>query len=78
MRLLILGGTVFLSAEIARQAVSAGDEVWCLTRGTTGAVPAGVHWVQGDRDAGPPTPTWPANGTPWSTCRAAPRTPAVP
>jgi 2'-hydroxyisoflavone reductase len=53
MRLLILGGTVFLSAEIAGQAVAAGDEVWCLTRGTTGAVPAGVRWVQSDRDAGP-------------------------
>lgn len=50
MRLLILGGTVFLSAAIAEQAVAAGDEVVSLSR--SGAVPGGVRPVVADRDAG--------------------------
>ncbi|MFF1829542.1 NAD-dependent epimerase/dehydratase family protein [Paenarthrobacter sp. NPDC058040] len=52
MRILILGGTVFLSAEIARQAAAAGNDVTCLARGTTGSAPDGVTWVRADRAAG--------------------------
>lgn len=52
MRLLVLGGTVFLSAAVAEQAVAAGDEVVCLTRGRSGTVPTGVRAVTADRDDG--------------------------
>ena len=52
MRILILGGTAFLSAEIARQAAAAGNDVTCLARGTSGSAPDGVTWVRADRAAG--------------------------
>jgi len=53
MRILVLGGTAFLSAEIARQAVAAGHEVMCLARGTQTAPPEGATWLQADRSKGP-------------------------
>ncbi|WP_115788706.1 NAD-dependent epimerase/dehydratase family protein [Arthrobacter silvisoli] len=52
MRILILGGTAFLSAEIARQALDAGHHVTCLARGTVAQPPPGVRWVRADRSAG--------------------------
>lgn len=52
MRILILGGTAFLSAEIARQAVDAGHDATCLARGSAGEPPPGVRWVRADRSAG--------------------------
>lgn len=52
MRILILGGTAFLSSEIARQAVSAGHTVTCLARGSATEPPAGVRWVKADRSLG--------------------------
>lgn len=52
MRILILGGTAFLSAEIARQAVADGHSVTCLARGSTAAPPAGAHWITADRSEG--------------------------
>ena len=52
MRILILGGTAFLSAEIARQALAAGHEVTCLARGTSAAPPRGTVWVRADRSQG--------------------------
>lgn len=52
MRILILGGTAFLSAEIARQALDAGHDVTCLARGTSAAPPAGARWLQADRSSG--------------------------
>lgn len=53
MRILVLGGTAFLSAEIARQAVAAGHDVMCLARGTRSAPPDGATWLQADRSRGP-------------------------
>ena len=53
MRILVLGGTAFLSAEIARQAVAAGHEVMCLARGTRSTAPEGATWLQADRSQGP-------------------------
>ena len=52
MRILILGGTAFLSREIARQAVAAGHGVTCLARGTTAEPPSGAAWVRADRSTG--------------------------
>ena len=76
MRILVLGGTAFLSAEIARQALAAGHDVTCLARGTAAAPPDGATWLRADRSQGqaayrrrPPTA---AGGTPSSTCRGIP------
>jgi nucleoside-diphosphate-sugar epimerase len=52
MRILVLGGTAFLSAEIARQAAAAGHEVTCLARGSTAAPPEGTTWLRADRATG--------------------------
>ena len=50
MKLLILGGTVFLGRAIAVHAVAEGFEVTCLTRGESGTPPpADAVWVKGDR-----------------------------
>jgi 2'-hydroxyisoflavone reductase len=50
MRLLVLGGTGFLSGAVATQAVRDGDEVTCLARGSTSLPPAGATFVEADRD----------------------------
>ncbi|MBT2513589.1 epimerase [Arthrobacter sp. ISL-30] len=52
MRILILGGTAFLSAEVARQAVLAGHNVTCLARGSVASPPPGVQWLRRDRTVG--------------------------
>jgi 2'-hydroxyisoflavone reductase len=49
MRILVLGGTAFLSAEIARQALAAGHEVTCLARGSVAEPPEGAVWLKADR-----------------------------
>jgi len=49
MQILVLGGTAFLSRAVAARAVARGHEVTCLARGVSGAFPAGVHAVRGDR-----------------------------
>lgn len=52
MRILILGGTAFLSSEIARQAVASGHQVMCLARGSAAEPPDGATWVRADRSLG--------------------------
>ncbi|MFJ5957082.1 NAD-dependent epimerase/dehydratase family protein [Paenarthrobacter sp. NPDC092416] len=52
MRILILGGTAFLSAETARHAVALGHDVTCLARGTSAEAPDGVTWIRADRSLG--------------------------
>jgi len=48
MRLLVLGGTLFLSKAVAEEAVRRGHEVTCACRGSS-AVPAGARHVPLDR-----------------------------
>jgi len=50
MRLLVLGGTVFLSQAVAADAVARGHDVVCACRGTSGAVPDGARHVTWDRE----------------------------
>ena len=47
MKLLILGGSGFLSGHLARLALLDGHEVWTVTRGNR-PVPPGVHALTGD------------------------------
>ena len=49
MRLLVLGGTRFLSREIATRAVARGWEVTCACRGESGTVPDGATLLRWDR-----------------------------
>lgn len=50
MRLLVLGGTQFLSREVAAQATRRGHEVVCANRGLSGALPPGTAAVRWDRE----------------------------
>jgi 2'-hydroxyisoflavone reductase len=49
MRILVLGGSVFLSKATAADAVARGHEVTCVTRGRSGNVPDGARHVVWDR-----------------------------
>ncbi len=49
MRILVLGGSVFLSKATAADAVARGHVVTCVTRGRSGDVPDGAQHVVWDR-----------------------------
>lgn len=50
MHILILGGTAFLSREIAREALSRRHTVTCAARGVSGQAPEGVTFIRWERD----------------------------
>ncbi|SFT97165.1 Nucleoside-diphosphate-sugar epimerase [Geodermatophilus amargosae] len=50
MRLLVLGGTVFLGRHVVTAALDRGHDVATFTRGLTGRPPDGVRALHGDRD----------------------------
>jgi nucleoside-diphosphate-sugar epimerase len=50
MRMLVFGGTLFVSRAIAAEAVARGHEVVCAARGLSGAVPEGAALERVDRD----------------------------
>lgn len=54
MKLLVLGGSVFLSRAVAEDAVRRGHDVTCACRGSSGSLPDGVRHVVTDRSAGLP------------------------
>ena len=49
MRLLVLGGTLFLSRAVATEAVRRGHDVTCACRGESGTVPEGATHLPVDR-----------------------------
>jgi nucleoside-diphosphate-sugar epimerase len=51
MRLLVLGGTIFVGYAVAVEALRRGHDVVCAARGESGAVPDGATLVKVDRDA---------------------------
>ena len=51
MRILVLGGTVFLSHAVAVEALVRGHRVSCLARGVSGSVPAGARLLVADRNS---------------------------
>src|SRR3954447_26424546 len=51
MRLLVLGGTIFVGYAVATEASRRGHEVVCAARGESGSVPDGATFVKVDRDA---------------------------
>lgn len=55
MRLLVLGGSVFLSRAVAEEAVRRGHDVTCACRGSSGSVPEGSRHVVLDRTHGLPS-----------------------
>jgi nucleoside-diphosphate-sugar epimerase len=50
MKLLVLGGTVFLSRAVAEEAVRRGHDVTAACRGTSGTLPDGVRHLPLDRE----------------------------
>jgi 2'-hydroxyisoflavone reductase len=51
MRILVLGGTVFLSRAVVVEALARGHRVSCVARGVSGQVPAGARLLVADRDS---------------------------
>ncbi|MGW7362875.1 NAD-dependent epimerase/dehydratase family protein, partial [Streptomyces sp. NPDC054841] len=50
MKILVIGGTVFLGRALVDEALRRGDEVTLFNRGQSGPTPSGVEAAQGDRE----------------------------
>ena len=72
MRILVLGGTLFLSRAVAADAVARGHDVTCAARGESGSVPDGARHVYLDREA----PDWSALEGEWDAVVDVARTPS--
>ena len=72
MKLLVLGGTLFLSQAVASAGVARGHEVTCAARGTSGHFPDGARQVYLDRE----DPDWSALEGEWDAVVDVARTPA--
>ena len=73
MKLLVLGGTRFLSRAVAEQAVARGWDVTCACRGESGPLPDGVTHIRWDRSVDAPTEI--VDGT-WDAVVDVARTPS--
>ena len=71
MKLLVLGGTQFLSRAIAAEALDRGHDVTCAARGESGSVPDGARHVVLDRSS----PEWPALVDDWDAVVDVARSP---
>ena len=68
MRLLIFGGSGFVSKRLAEMALADGNDVWCVTRGTR-ELPADIHPLIADRnDISALDTVLNASGTRWDAC----------
>lgn len=74
MRLLVLGGTQFLSRAVAAEAASRGHDVVCANRGQSGTVPPGVTTVRWDR--ADPAPAELTEGDPYDAVVDVSRVPS--
>ena len=72
MRILVLGGTMFLSRAVAADAVARGHDVTCAARGESGSVPDGANHVVLDRES----PDWSGLDGPWDAVVDVARTPS--
>ena len=51
LRVLVMGGTGFVSGAVAREAVARGHDVTCVARGTGTSLPEGARLLRADRNA---------------------------
>ncbi len=72
MKMLVLGGTMFLSHAVAADAVARGHDVTCAARGASGPVPDGARLVTLDRES----PDWSPLGGEWDAVVDVARTPS--
>ncbi len=76
MKLLVLGGTLFLSRAVAVEAVARGHDVTCAARGTSGTVPRGARHVVLDRSSASRPADWVALDGDWDAVVDVSRTPS--
>jgi 2'-hydroxyisoflavone reductase len=72
MKLLVLGGTLFLSHAVAADAVARGHDVTCAARGESGPAPEGARHVVLDRAE----PDWSSLDGDWDAVVDVARTPS--